>query len=261
MTNYIYMAAGLFNVETNMVNAYFTKKIEEALRNKKLVYRGQEIDSQCYLPQRDGFEVGKIADFIQHAGSILPPDSKLTAAEVVMYVPYYLDLGFFMSNSVAVVANLDEPIDNGLMVEISYAHLCNIPVIGLRTDLRTPLGARADILSINPFIVEQCDCFVWSETPPGELEDVMLHTDKIIAEIEKLLHRWVADPEKGNEMRKSDNRIFKNIIKGSDLLFGDLQGDIHTDENMTKIVKNFAKHRDFLMQIAPELVPIGTPGQ
>jgi len=261
MKKYIYMAAGLFNIETNMVNAYFTKQLEEFYSKKPLEKDGKEIPVQCYLPQRDGFEVGKIAGFIASAGHILPPGSKVTASEVVMYVPYYLDLGYFMSNAVAVVANLDEPIDNGLMVEIAYAKLCNIPVIGLRTDLRTPLGQRTDILSINPFIIEQCDCFIWSETPPGDLDTVMSHTDKIIAELEKRIRKWVGDESKGNEMRESDNTIFKNIIKGSDLLFGDLEGDIHTDENMTKIVKSFVKNAPFLMQIAPELVPIGVPGE
>jgi hypothetical protein len=261
MKNYIYMAAGLFNVETNMVNAYFTKQLEAFYAKNPLTKRGEEIQAKCYLPQRDGFEVGKIADFISHAGHILPPDGKLTAAEVVMYVPYYLDLGYFMSNSIAVVANLDEPIDNGLMVEIAYAKLCNIPVIGLRTDLRTPLGERTNILSINPFIIEQCDCFIWSQTPPGDFDDVMSHTDSIITELEKRIRKWVADDSKSNEMRESQNPIFKNIIKGSDLLFSDLEGNIHTDENMTKIVKSFAKHAEFLMEIAPELVPIGTPGE
>lgn len=260
MTNYIYMAAGLFNVETNMVNAYFTKKLEAFFESNPLTKDGNQIPVQCYLPQRDGFEVGKIADFIAHAGTVLPK-GKLTASEVVMYVPYYLDLGYFMSNSVAVVANLDEPIDNGLMVEVAYAKLCNIPVIGLRTDLRTPLGQRTDILSINPFIIEQCDCFIWSQTPPGDLEDVLSHTDTIIDELEKRIRKWVADSGKGNQMRSSDNRIFKNIIKGSDMLFSDIVGDIHTEENMTKIVKNFAQNADFLMEIAPELVPIGIPGE
>lgn len=260
MKNYIYMAAGLFNVETNMVNAYFTKKLEAFFAKNPLTRDGKQIPVQCYLPQRDGFEVGKIADFIAHAGKILP-EGKLTASEVVMYVPYYLDLGYFMSNSVAVVANLDEPIDNGLMVEVAYAKLCNIPVIGLRTDLRTPLGQRTDIMSINPFIIEQCDCFIWSQTPPGDLDDVMSHTDTIIEELQKRIQKWVADTSKGNQMRSSENPIFRDIIKGSDMLFSELDGDIHTEENMTRIVKSFAANADFLMKIAPELVPIGIPGE
>jgi hypothetical protein len=89
----------------------------------------------------------------------------------------------------------------------------------------------------------------------------MSHTDSIITELEKRIRKWVADDSKSNEMRESQNPIFKNIIKGSDLLFSDLEGNIHTDENMTKIVKSFAKHAEFLMEIAPELVPIGTPGE
>lgn len=261
MKHYVYMAAGLFNVETNLVNAYFTKVLEASFEKEPLTRDGKELSAQCYLPQRDGFEVGKIAGFLAHAKDILPPKSKLTPAEVVMYVPYYLDLGYFMSDAVAVVANLDEPIDNGLMVEISYAHLCNIPVIGLRTDLRTPLGARDNILSINPFIVEQCDCFIWSETPPGDYLAVVTHTDRIIQKVDEHLRKWVASPEKGNRMRASENPIFQNVIKGSELLFSDLEGDIHTPENLTKIIKIFAEHQEFLLQITPELVTIGVPGQ
>lgn len=273
MKKYVYMAAGLFNVETNMVNGYLTKRLEDGFAEKALTINGEAVDAQCYLPQRDGFETGKIASFLAHAKTVLNPDGeedggamaagsgKLTAGEVVMYTPYYLDLGYFMSNAVAVIANLDEPIDVGLVVEISYARLCNIPVIGIRTDLRTPLGKPSEILSINPFVVEQCDCFLWAETPRGNFSDVLAATDKIYEETDKQLRKLIDLADKGNEMRRSANPIFKNIVEGSDFLFSNLKGDFHSKDNMTKIVKNFDEHKDFLREIAPQLISVGKPGQ
>ena len=260
MKKYVYIAAGLFNVETNTVNAYLTKKLESSFSKSPLIHNGASVDAKCYLPQRDGFEVGKIAAFLHHAKKILP-HGRLTASDVVMYVPYYLDLGYFMSEAVAVIANLDEPIDAGLVVEISYARLCNIPVIGIRTDLRTPLGETGDILSINPFVVEQCSCFIWSETPKGNYDELISETDKIIDEIEKQLRKWAANPEKENNMKESENPIFKHIVQGSDMLFSNLTGDIHSKENMTKIIKSFEENQDFLLAIAPETKKLGTPGE
>ena len=175
------------------------------------------------------------------------------AEEVARYVPYYLDLGYFMSRSIAIVANLDDPIDTGMVVEIAYSTICNIPVIGVRTDLRSPLGNVEDVIGINPFPVEQCDCYIKAYPPTGNYDDVFKKTDFIIRKVDEKLKEWI--PKKKNNMTENDNPIFKNLVKGAEILFSDID-DIHTQDNMIKIAQRFAGNKEFLLSIAPELVSI-----
>lgn len=241
--DFIYVAAGLFNANTNMYNAYLTKNLES-------------LGYSCYLPQRDGFEVGRFIAFLNTAKDALgveeTSDSNL-AEEVARYVPYYLDLGYFMSRSIAIVANLDDPIDTGMVVEIAYSSICNIPVIGVRTDLRSPLGNVEDVIGINPFPVEQCDCYIKAYPPTGNYDDVFKKTDFIIGKVDEKLKEWI--PKKKNNMTENDNPIFKNLVKGAEILFSDID-DIHTQDNMIKIAQRFAGNKEFLLSIAPELVSI-----
>lgn len=51
-----------------------------------------------------------------------------------------MDIGQLLYQSDFVLANLDEPIDTGVLTEIMMAREMNIPVIGYRSDLRTPFG-------------------------------------------------------------------------------------------------------------------------
>lgn len=248
-SEYIYVAAGLFNANTNMFNAYLTKQLEESL------------DYQCFLPQRDGFETGKMIPFFNTIKDELgldenadPKKAEELATAIARYVPYYLDLGYFLSRSVAIVAILDEPIDVGLVVEISYAAICNIPVIGVRTDLRTPLGNMGDTIGINPFPVEQCDCFIKADTPAGDYDQVMETTDSLTNEIKEKLEEWI--PKKKNNMMENENPIFQDLIKGSEMLFWDIGEDRHTRENMLKIAHRFRENKEFLLSIVPQLVKI-----
>ena len=240
---FIYIAAGLFNGNTNLFNAYITDHIEQA-------------GFRAYLPQRDGFEVAKFIAFLRAAKSVFDQQDPAIATNIGRYVPYYLDLGHFMSRSIAVVANLDDPLDSGMVVEIAYAKMCNLPVIGVRTDLRSPLGEVEDTIGINPFPVEQCDCFIKAYPPTGGYETVIERTDAILAKVNEKLTEWI--PRKKNNMRdpNNSNPIFQDIVKGADILFGNLEGDLHSKENMIEIAKRFAANQKLLLGIAPELVSI-----
>ncbi len=70
------------------------------------------------------------------------------------------------------VANLDEPIDEGMVVEISYAHLIGKPVLGFRTDIRSPYGDKPDPLGgIHFFVAYQCDDFISQYMPSKKSKD------------------------------------------------------------------------------------------
>jgi nucleoside 2-deoxyribosyltransferase len=235
----IYLASGIFNINTNIYNAYLAKQLEA---------RGYN----CFLPQRDGFEVANYFIFLEAAREYF---SEEEASIISHYVPYYLDLGYFMSRSIATVANIDEPVDLGMVVEIAYARFCNIPVIGLRTDLRSPLGNATDVIGINPFPVEQCDCYIKADTPTGGYDEIIEATNVIIDKIEEKLREWIA--RKKSNMTENDNPIIKDIIKGSDILFTDLDmNEIHTKESMKEIAERFIENKKFFLANAPELVSI-----
>jgi nucleoside 2-deoxyribosyltransferase len=51
-----------------------------------------------------------------------------------------VDVEYLLYNSDILIANLDEPIDPGVVVEILLAKELKIPVIGYRSDLRSPFG-------------------------------------------------------------------------------------------------------------------------
>lgn len=248
---YIYIAAGLFNIETNMFNAYLTDKLEN------------RFGYNCYLPQREGFETSKMAAFYEKIpGAILDGDSSDSDSDLlekaIPLFPYYLDLGYYMARSIAVVANLDEPIDIGMVIEIAYAKICNIPVIGLRADLRTPLGDRGNIIGINPFPVEQCDCYINVYPPTGDIEEITKLTDSIIEKIDEKLKEWI--PRGKNMMRESDHHVFHRLVNGAEKLFSGIIDKIHhpehTEEVMDEVLRRFSENKDYLMAISPELVQL-----
>ena len=234
---YIYVAAGLFNADTNIYNAYLTKTLES-------------LGYTCYLPQRDGFEVANFIKFLNQAKEEFDPK---VASKVAHYVPYYLDIGYFMSRSIATVAVLDDPVDIGMVVEISYSKLCNIPVVGVRTDLRSPLGDVADKIGINPFPVQQCDCYIKASTPTGGYEEIMKETDAILAKVVGVLEKYI--PRKKNNMKENENPNIKNIIKGSEILFADID-DFHDEESMKEMARRFVSNEKFFDSVAPEILSI-----
>ena len=61
-------------------------------------------------------------------------------SKAVAFIIYLADLNKLFQASVC-LANLDEPLDPGVLIEIMYAKQLGIPVVGYRCDSRTPFGA------------------------------------------------------------------------------------------------------------------------
>lgn len=117
----VYFAASLFNTKECLFNIEITKKLEN---------RGHKV----YLPQRDGFE-------FSHLIQELPKElSELEKSKAVAWVIYLADLAKLSQGTVC-LANFDEPLDPGVLIEIMYAKQLGIPTIGYRCDSRTPFGA------------------------------------------------------------------------------------------------------------------------
>src|SRR3989344_5444522 len=121
----IYPAAALFNGRETIFNSLLVEGLE------KLGYKTN-------FPQRDGFEFGDLSKTLD--GKLLDREINTAAQNII----YYLDMGVFLPKSDVILANFDEPLDEGVIVEASYATLMGKFVIGLRTDVRSPYGSLED---------------------------------------------------------------------------------------------------------------------
>ena len=125
----IYFAAALFSGRETVFNSILTEMFED---------EGYKV----LLPQRDGFEFSKLCESLQIH---LPAQNAAVALQTIIYL---LDIGKFVYESDVVVANLDEPVDEGVVVEQVYARCMGVPVISFRTDVRSPYGSLGDPLKI-----------------------------------------------------------------------------------------------------------------
>jgi hypothetical protein len=66
-----------------------------------------------------------------------------------------------LSKATVCLANLDEPLDPGVLIEIMVAKQQGIPTIGYRCDSRTPFGAAQSWNNgMHFFPLFQCDYFI-----------------------------------------------------------------------------------------------------
>lgn len=121
----IYPAASLFNARETFFNSVLVEKLEN-------------LGYETNFPQRDGFEFGNLKEAL----SGMVPANEINSA--VSTVIYYLDMGVLLKGSDVILANLDEPLDEGMVVESSYGKLMGKFVIGIRTDIRSPYGRPDD---------------------------------------------------------------------------------------------------------------------
>ena len=77
------------------------------------------------------------------------------------WIIYILDLGNFLYNSDICLANMDEDLDPGVIVEIMFAKMMGKPVIAYRTESRTPFGKQIECHSgMHFFCYFPCDKFI-----------------------------------------------------------------------------------------------------
>ena len=221
----IYMAAGLFNGAQTRFNSDLARRLE---KNYEIV-----------LPQRDGFEFGSLTAALE--GKLPAQDVRPAVDDII----YSLDMGRFIPSSDVVVANLDEPIDEGLAVEITHARLLGKPVIGFRTDIRSPYGSALDALGgIHTFVAYQCRYFIRHYMPgknDGELDAL---AEKISAAVQK------------TRASRPDSRPIggapSDVVDTADFLFNGID-DIHSKAGLGEVVRRFSDDWGRLKKIRPEI--------
>lgn len=102
--------------------------------------------------------MSKITNILENSGLI--PKDELSHA--INWIIYLVDLGYFLATSDIVVCNVDEPLDPGMIVEMMFAKMVNKPVIGYRTEMRTPYGKDNDFnTGMHFFCHFPCDSFIY----------------------------------------------------------------------------------------------------
>ncbi len=184
-----YFAASLFSTRDRLFNRRLCEQIESN-------------GVTCILPQRDGFEfsiLGKILDKSELEQGILQ--------ELI----YLLDIGVLLPKSDIVLAVLDEPMDEGVIVEICYAKMLGIPVIGVRTDSKAPFGEKEDKFGGGHFFpIFQCTRMIFNYD--DNVEEI---TNRFINHLQRIVPKPENHciPEPYVLIKKKADIIFNNITK------------------------------------------------
>ncbi len=230
----IYPAAALFNGR----EAYFNSQIGEGLEK-----RGYDTN----FPQRDGFEFGNLAEALE---DYLNPDQIGSAVQNVIY---FLDMGVFVPKSDVILGNLDESLDEGVVVELSYAKMMDKFTIGFRTDVRAPYGSSEDNLKgMHFFPAYQCNEFISHYMPsktPGEREQQM---ESLIEKIDQTIEEADITPKKELPDYVISNPNVNSILEGAELLFQGIS-DIHSREGLGEIASRYLDYEIELGKISPKI--------
>ena len=230
---FIYLAAALFNGrETNF--------------NSQLVEGLEGIGYKTNFPQRDGFEFRNLTKALSGK---LQQDQISSAVQNIIY---FLDMGVFIPKSDVILANLDEPLDEGVVVETSYAKLMGKFIIGLRTDIRSPYGAPNDNFGgMHFFPAYQTHRFISYYMPsktPAERDEQM---NSLIQRIHSTIKEAdVSHQETIPEYARNNSNI-QLILEGADLLFAGID-NIHSDNGLEEIVSRYIKNQKRLEEIRPK---------
>jgi len=220
----IYPAAALFNGRETFFNSHLVENLEG-------------LGYKTNFPQRDGFEFGNLTKAL--SGKI----QQNQIGSAVQDVIYFLDMGVFVPKSDVILANLDEPVDEGVVVETSYARLMGKFVIGLRTDVRSPYGAPSDNFGgMHFFPAYQSHAFIShyiSSKTPKERNSQM-------SSLVKKIHQTIKNSGRSNQARIPDyiknNPNLKPLLEGAKLLFDGIV-NIHSKKGLEEIALRYVKNR------------------
>ncbi len=235
----VYMGASLFNGRETSFNIDATNRLEN---------RGYQV----ILPQRDGFEFGELG---QRLSSVLRNEDEVSFA--VQNVIYLLDVGRFVPKSHVVVANFDEPIDEGLVVEVCYGKVMGKFTVGFKTDVRSPYGQSSDPFGgMHFFPAFSSDVFIKQHMPNKTVAETAQSMEILVGKIDDAITN--AGISAGSvdlkKMRRSVDSI-PHLAKVLDLAEKLFEGvdDIHSEEGLAQLAKKYVAHKTEIEGIRPAL--------
>jgi nucleoside 2-deoxyribosyltransferase len=228
----IYPAAALFNGR----ETYFNSQLVEGL---------ETLGYKTNFPQRDGFEFGNLASALSGK---LSQDEVSSAVENVIY---FLDMGVLMPGSDVIIANLDEPLDEGVAVEASYGKLMGKFNIGIRTDVRSPYGPSENRFGgMHFFPAYQWDVFLRHYMPCKTCLEGHKQMDALTRKIDEEIKHSGVKHKQGLPDYAIQNPIIANILKGANILF-DGVGDIHSEYGIKEIAQRYLDNKLTLESAGP----------
>jgi len=220
----IYPAAALFNGRETSFNSQLVEGLER-------------IGYETNFPQRDGFEFGNLSKAL--SGKL----QKDQVDSAVQNIIYFLDMGIFVLNSDVVIANLDEPLDEGVVVEASYAKLMGKFVIGLRTDVRSPYGALGDnFAGMHFFPAYQTHQFLQhhiSSKTPAERDEQM---SSLVQRIDTTIKDAGISHQNTIPEYVRINPNLQPLLEGAELLFSEIE-NIHSNGGLEKIALRYLNNK------------------
>lgn len=226
----IYPAAALFNGRETCFNSQLVEGVE------KLGY-------QTHFPQRDGFEFGNLTNAL--SGKL--PSNQIGSA--VQNVIYFLDMGIFVPKSDVVVANLDEPLDEGVVVETSYAKLMGKFVIGVRTDVRSPYGVSEDNFGgMHFFPAYQSHDFILHDMSARTPEERKTQMNSLVQKVHQSIQNAEISHSETLPKYVKDNPHLNLILEGAELLFEGLE-EINSEKNLEEIASRYIQNKKKLEEI------------
>ena len=226
----LYFGAALFCSRELNFNVHLNDKLE------KLGYKTN-------FPQRDGFE------FSPHTANILEElfESEHERSHAIGWVIYLIDVGKFLYTADVMIANLDEVTDPGVIVEMMFAHQLGKPVVGYRTEARSPFGTMTDFSKgMHFFLYFPCDYFL---TMPSTNISTIEQVDRYNAILAEELDRGVKIAEEkfranGGGHISPEGR---KLVELSQRLFHGIN-DYQDKDQITTLFKRF---KDMKPELAP----------
>ena len=201
------------------------------------------------LPQRDGFEFNVEWQQVLMK-DVFPNDEERSKA--LSWVIYLTDIGKFVYESDVVIANMDEPLDPGVIVECMVAKEMGKPVIQYRTDCRSPYGGMGDChKGMHWFPMFPADHFIFM--PPlmfGTAKHVSNFYEACTEELDRACQEvkeksLAQNDEDMTQHAKEIVRLAKMILEGAP--------DLTSPGALKRILKNYVEMKDELEAFAPKM--------
>lgn len=165
----MYLAASLFSGRETMFNSSVADRLER---------KGYPV----ILPQRDGFEFTSLRAALSHR---LDREDIEPATKTIIYL---LDVGKFIPESKVILANWDEPIDEGVTVEVLYGRMMGKSIVGFRTDVRSPYGEFSENYGgMHGFLAFQNDALARKQMPNKSSAETEEALDELVERIDKAI--------------------------------------------------------------------------
>ena len=169
------------------------------------------------------------------------------------WMVYLIDLGKFLYESPVILANMDEPLDPGVLVECMIAKEMGKPIIQYRTDSRGPFGGQGDFnKGMHFFPLFPCDHFIFLPTLQfGNDDDVDKFYTACTDEIDKCIQSskekaQAQDDQNMTQQAKDIVRLTKTLLKGVP--------DFETESSVRRMFENYKEMIPELKKFEPQFI-------